>query len=73
MSREPQAPTYFGKLMPADEQALAEITDELRRQFAALGPGRYFEGRFGRDQHGRITKRSVAIKPPEIFPVRIDG
>lgn len=66
-------PVYFGHLMPADEQALEDIMQELRRQFAALGPGQYFEGKFGRDQRGRITGKSVAIKPPQIFPVRVDG
>lgn len=65
-----QRPTYFGKLMPADEQALDDIMEELRRQFAALGPGQWFEGKFGRDQHGRITDKSVAIRPPQIFPVK---
>ena len=59
-----------GHLMPEDERAIADITEELRRQFARLGPGQWFEGKFGRDQSGKITSRSVAIKPPQIFPVR---
>lgn len=63
-------PIYFGHLLPDDEQALEDIMDSLRRQFAALGPGQWFEGKFGRDQHGRITDKSVAIKPPQIFPVK---
>lgn len=62
-----------GRLMPADEQALQDIMAELRRQFATLGAGQWFEGKFGRDQHGRITERSVSIRPPQVFPVRTNG
>lgn len=66
-------PVYFGHLMPEDEHALDDIMAELRRQFAALGPGQFFTAKFGKDPRGRITSKTVAITPPQVFPVRVNG
>jgi len=59
-----------GRLHPDDEAAIAETCEALRDHVAALAPGQWFELRLGREQSGRITPRSVVIKPPQIFPVK---
>lgn len=59
-----------GHLIPEDERALEDIVEALREQLSCLAPGQWFEARIGREQDGRISPRSVAIKPPHVYPVR---
>ena len=68
--------TLNGHLMPDDEEAWKDICEALRPQIAALGSGQFFEMKVGREQArpgetvGRITERSVTIRPPQIHPVK---
>lgn len=59
-----------GNLMPNDEKAFRDICEALREQIARLSPGQWFEIKIGREQRGQITRNSVSIKPPHIFPVK---
>lgn len=59
-----------GHMMPHNEAAFAQVVEALREQFLKLSPGQWFEGRFGLDQKGNIAPESVAIKPPQIHPVK---
>lgn len=59
-----------GRMMPENEAAFDLIVEALRDQFMKLSPGQYFEGRFGLDNAGRLTEKSVVLQPPQIFPLK---
>lgn len=59
-----------GHLLPDDERAFAQLCEALREQISRLSPGQWFEAKIGREQTGKITERSVSIRPPQIFPVK---